>query len=76
MKEGENERLELLEWHGHRVSEPLIQMLLFGLERKQVTTALLGLDFQALRWERGNVCTHTHILYAHSPLLYECQACA
>lgn len=49
MKEGENERLELLEWHGHRVSEPLIQMLLFGLERKQVTTALLGLDFQALR---------------------------
>lgn len=65
---------ELLEWWGH-VPEPLTPMLLLGLERKQVTTSLSGLDF----WDfsdpeggEGGRCAYKRV-YTHT-YTYACYA--
>lgn len=45
-------------------------MLLLGLERKQVTSLLLGLDFQTLRVEKREcVYVHLYTVHTHTPAL-------
>lgn len=51
-------------------SQSRSDMLLLGLERKQVTSLLLGLDFQTLRVEKREcVYVRLHTVHTHTPAL-------
>lgn len=64
-----DEGSELSEWLGHG-SQSRSDMLLLGLERKQVTSLLLGLDFQTLRVEKREcVYVRLYTVHTHTPAL-------